>query len=380
MKRIRLGWICIGVVVLAIVAFLLFLQVRSYSSYDVIQSLRHTDAQSTRYVAFGNRFVKYGSDGITCVDSDGNTVWNQSYEMDEPLLSVGDDYIAVGEWGGRQIYVLDKDGLAGKMETGSEILQVSVSEKGTVAAVCVNDGVYYLCVYGKDGTQIAQGTIRMENSGYPMSIAISEDGTTLAVGFLSLSAGKVDSTLAFYNFSSVGQNEIDNLVGTFAFEDTMIAKVAFITDTTLVVYTDGGIYVYNGTKQPELVNEIVPEEEPESIFYGNHVFGTVTRNSISVATASGNAEGTAAYQMTLYSTKGKEIFSEGLDINYKKVQVLANGQIAVYGDHDLVIFTHFGIEKFAYTFEDTILCVRNVGILPIYEIVFEDHTDRIRLL
>ena len=38
-------------------------------------------------------------------------------------------------------------------------------------------------------------------------------------------AEKTDSVIAFYNFGSVGQNEIDNNVSTYKYENQLILKL-----------------------------------------------------------------------------------------------------------------------------------------------------------
>ncbi len=47
---------------------------------------------------------------------------------------------------------------------------------------------------------------------------------------MSINAGKVSTIVSFYNFGSVGQNEIDNNVGTYTYEDVLVPEIAYVSD------------------------------------------------------------------------------------------------------------------------------------------------------
>ena len=51
---------------------------------------------------------------------------------------------------------------------------------------------------------------------------MAPDAQKLAVDMLDVTKGKTCSTVTFYNFGSVGQNEIVNNVGTYSYKNTMI--------------------------------------------------------------------------------------------------------------------------------------------------------------
>ena len=75
--------------------------------------------------------------------------------------------------------------------------------------------------------KLARGEIHGEKGGYPIAIALSHDALKLGVSMLDIADGKVKSTVAFYNYGSVGQNEIDNCVGVTTYEDMVIPELEF---------------------------------------------------------------------------------------------------------------------------------------------------------
>ena len=75
----------------------------------------------------------------------------------------------------------------------------------------------------------------MSKSGYPVAIAISDDGKQIAVSYLKAENGKVTSSVGFYNFSSVGQNYTDNLVGGYGYADAVVPLISFMNNDTYLL-------------------------------------------------------------------------------------------------------------------------------------------------
>ena len=52
------------------------------------------------------------------------------------------------------------------------IQRVSVAKQGTIAVLMESEGISYLQLYDKEGTQLAAGELHVQNSGYPLDIAL----------------------------------------------------------------------------------------------------------------------------------------------------------------------------------------------------------------
>ena len=81
-----------------------------------------------------------------------------------------------------------------------------------------------------NGKVLASGEFFGEQKNIPVDIALSYDAKKLAVDMIDVSGGKTDSVISFYNFGSVGQNEIDNNVGTYKYENQLIPEIAYVSD------------------------------------------------------------------------------------------------------------------------------------------------------
>ena len=167
------------------------------------------------------------SDGMVCRDSDDELVWNQSFEMSSPALAECENYLAVYDRGGTSIYIMTVNGLVRKIETAMPVSRVCIASQGSVAVLMKEDHISYVKIYDRKGKELANGEFFEETHSFPVDIAFSSDAQKLAVDMLDVTDGKVCSTISFYNFGSVGQNEIDNNVGTYSYDDMFISEIAY---------------------------------------------------------------------------------------------------------------------------------------------------------
>ena len=79
------------------------------------------------------------------------------------------------------------------------------------------------------GTELANGIFYDRQGGLPIDIALSPDATMLAVDLVDVSSGRVNTTINFYNFGSVGQSEVDNNVGVFTFENILVPEIDYVS-------------------------------------------------------------------------------------------------------------------------------------------------------
>ena len=74
----------------------------------------------------------------------------------------------------------------------------------------------------------------MQKSGYPAALALSPDGKLMAVSYIAVENGSTKSSVAFYNFSSVGQNFVDNFASGADYVDAVIPYITFLSNDTAV--------------------------------------------------------------------------------------------------------------------------------------------------
>lgn len=84
-------------------------------------------------------------------------------------------------------------------------------------------------------------------------------------------------------FGSVGQNEIDNNVGTYKYENQLIPEIAYVSDSRMIAVSDQNIMVFDGSQKPKLKQTIKLEKLIDSVFYNNKYIGVAYSNNDKIA-------------------------------------------------------------------------------------------------
>lgn len=346
-----------------------YFQTRYYTEYEVLESMEREDSSGTQFAVFQGNIIKYSKDGATCISTDNHMIWNQTYEMQSPVVDTCGDYAVIADKKGENIYIMDMQGSCGEIRTTMSIQRVQVANQGMVAILMEQNGTGYIHLYDRKGTFLAGGEVHTENSGYPLDIAISNDGKKMAVSLLDVNEGNVKTTIVFYDFTSTGQKEIDNIVGRFSYADMVFPQVEFLTNDSMAAFGSGGAEIFEDRETPQVGNKISIEREIRSIFYNDMYLGFVYANE--------NKE--APYMMQVFDLEGKEVFTKDFNVEYQEIGFLENGEICVRGESEGAIFTLRGREKFHGNFQKNIKKVLSAGGIRNYIFLGEGETQRVRL-
>lgn len=347
----------------------LFMALRHYEDFDVLESVERADTEATHFADFKENILKYSNDGALYTNASNELIWNQTYEMANPQIDICGNYLTIYDKKGSMIYILTPEGLQSSIETTMPIEQVCVAAQGTIAVLMTKDAAGYVAIYDKEGKNLVQGAIHGEKKGYPIAIALSQDAIKLAVSMLDINDGTVKSTIAFYNFGSVGQNEIDHVVGASSFNDTVIPEMEFISDDKLVAFSDSGLLYFEGTQKPQQSGEVSFEKEVKSIFYNHDYIGIVTSNEDEEVT----------HHINVYDAKGGLVMEKDFALEYTDIEFLSNNEICIRNENTCDIYSIRGIYKFHYEFKEAIYKILPGTSGLNYTFVLEDATEKVRL-
>ncbi len=369
-RRILILTVLVVVLVLGtLTGAYIYLQTRNYTDYEIVESVKREESSGTGFAVFNGNVIKYNKDGATCISVSNHMVWNQTYEMQSPMVDTCEGYAVVADKKGESIYIMDMQGPCGEIKTTMPIQRVQVANQGTVAVLMERDGTGYIHLYDKAGTFLAEGEFHTENSGYPLDIAISNDAKKMAVSLLDVNEGKVKTTIRFFNFDASGQEEIDNVVGEFSYADMVFPQLEFMTNDIMAAFGNGKTVIFEGTQTPQERNEVSTELEIRSIFYNQKYLGYVYENE--------NSE--SPYKMQVFDLAGKEVFSKDFQVQYEEIGFLENGEICVRGESECAIYTLRGWEKFHGNFDKGIQKVLSAGGIRNYIFLREGETQKVRL-
>lgn len=368
-RRIALRAILIIAVVLAVsTAVYSYLDRKVYVDYSITAKSVRSDSDTAQYMTFNGHVLKYSQDGAEAFNGLNKTMWNVTYEMQKPHVSTCENYVALGDEGSTQIVVVDDKGNQSAIDTRLPIMDFTVAAQGVVAAVLEDSGATRINVYDRNGVQLAELKCTMTQSGYPIDISLSPDGTLLGVSYVRMDEGELVSSIAFYNFGEVGQNEVDNYVSGYDYKDAIFPRIKFLSDGAAVAIGDTRMVTFGGGQKPEVLSDIEFENEVQSVFYGDQTIAIVFRDN----------KNHDSYKLNLYNPKGKLILEKGFELNYTDIQISKN-RILIYNEGECLIINKRGFEKYSGKFEDSVLLMTTTSTPEKYLLVNRDITQMIRL-
>ena len=337
--------VALVIVLIAAVAAFLVVQWKNkvFTESAVISSAPVTFVQGAKVEALGNSLLLYSKDGASCLDANGHTLWNLTFEMQEPMVSICNDVAAIGDYNGRTVYVVSSSKQLGTVNTNLPIRKVCVAQNGVVAAVLDDADITRIQLYNGNentDTDIIDIKATMDKSGYPMSLSLSPNGKLLAISYLHVDSGEMKSTVGFFNFGEVGKNESGNYVSGYDYLNTVVPYIQFMSNNTAFAVSDDRIVFFEGNEKPNNIASAFLEEEVQGIYYNENYVGLVYNDQT----------GEAAYRLDVYNAAGGKVHSLLFDIEYTDI-IFNKDQIIIYNDIDCQICSMNGVDKFTGQFE-----------------------------
>ncbi len=342
---------------------------RSYSSYTVTSSVTKEQVSNAKYYAFGSGFVRCSNDGISYYDKKGKAIWNQTYQMQFPQLKTCGGCLAVGDINGSSIYVCNESGVLGSVDTSLAISQIEVGNQGMVAAVLEDSAANYINMYNSSGEKIYSVKTTLAGDGYPLDVSISKDATKLIASYVYVSGESIKTKVVFYNFSDVGQNETERVVGGYNnYESTLVPEVQFLTDTCAVAVGEDIISIYKIKEFPNLVKEIELDSTIERVFFSDKYIGLLLDNK----------ESGDNYRLVIYNTSGSKVGETMFNTMYNNIKF--DGDTIIL-DNDS-IFTLMNVKGKTLTTQQSDLPIEEVlslGAKGNYLLVNSTYVQEIKL-
>ena len=330
----------IAVVCALLVAAVIYLWRNAvYTSYTEISSFPKVSSSNSTHLNHNGRILTYSKDGISSVDTKGNVIWNETYQMQNPIVEVNENAVAVGDYGGHVVFVMDEKGKVGEIDTNLPIRDLSISKTGIVAAVLEDNKVTQLNLYNSKGKELVKSESRMNQNGYPIAVSLSDTGEVMEVSYLYVDSGTVKSSVAFYNFSDVGQNSVDRLVSGNEYADTVIPYIGFLGKDHAFAVGNNRLSFYQGADKPVSIAEKLLNEEIQAVYTSDQHIGLVYIDTT----------GAAIYRIDVYDKKGNLVLNQSIDIDYTNILMQKNS-VVIYNNTECVMYSMSGKEKYRGTF------------------------------
>lgn len=307
---------------------------RQYSSYKVEYSVYVKNGGSMDYIDYQDGIIRYGRDGVTAVDQKGNAIWSGSYEMANPKADTCESSAVIADIGGKSLYVHKGEGTGTELTVDCPIVQACISKQGVVAVLLEETSSNTIALYNpfdKSEKLLAEIPTNVED-GYPISLDISPDGSSVIASYLGVMTGAVQSRAVFYNFTDVGKNA-NCLVGAHNYNDTLISEVRFLDDATVCLFGEKGFYLWSNMKQPQATGKREFTEEIRSAFASDKYIGVILKKD------------EEACSMKLYDTVGTEVMAAEVSNTYDYVRI-RNDEILLNSHNHCTVYRTNGVKKF----------------------------------
>lgn len=341
---------------------------RIYTDYEVTATMAKENVGGTIEQRLGNAILTYSKDGAHCTDIKGNALWNQTYEMQNPLVSVCGETAAIGDYNGRTVYVVNASSKLGEIQTHMPIRSLQVAANGVVAVTLEDAKVTWIYLYDKEGNELVKAPTTMKDSGYPLSVTISPTAELAAVSYLYVDSGLLQSSVAFYNFGAVGQNYSDRYVSGYNYQDTVIPYIRFMDSATAFAVGDNLLRIYSGSQKPEEIFGTFLDKEVHSVFYNEAYIGLVYLNET----------GSTGYVMDIYNKKGSKVLTQEFDLDYTEI-IFQNDAFIIYNETECEIYNMQGMQKYKGNFKKPVSIMMPGASSNKYILSTKDSIDMIEL-
>lgn len=343
---------------------------RVYENFDVIgKATEFSETSEVHYLPSAKGVFRYTRDGAEIIDTKGKTVVMVTYNMNKPSGDTCGNAAAVGEIGGKALVILDPSGEPTHVTTAFPIVKVQVASQG-VTAVWMNDGASdYIQLYNADGSNLVSAKTLVATSGFPVDIALSNDGSKLVTAFASFKEEHLQTQLSFYNFGDVGGNYVDGLVAVQNYKDEMIADVEFIDNDTVVAFGDTGFRIFDMEEIADLRHEIKVDDPIRTVSCSDKYIGIILEN---------NSKG-GNYLLRVYGRDGKLLDEKGITEGYSSFRFTESDAV-LFNDSELYIFRVGGKDKIRIELRKNLSYVASLDGVNEFLFVGDTFLERVRLV
>lgn len=368
LSELPLWGIAAGIIVVLVIGYFVYNQFRVFHSYSTVSSVKREDISSTQYIGMGDNILKYSADGTSYINEKNEVLWSSTFSMQSPIVDISGTTAVVADQKGTQVYIFDENGQMGQFQTVLPIVKVKVASQGVVAAVLEESDTTWINFYDTKGNIIAKNRTSISDFGYPLDVALSPDGLKMMVSYLRIHKEKMSTKVAFYNFDSVGQTQINNEVFSTTYDNDVVPKILFMNNTTAAAYRSNGITIFKGKQIPEESSKIDIQQEIISIFHSDQYLGLVLKSD----------KPEHKYLMNLYNSSGKLTMEKYFDMDYKEIEIDGN-QVLLLNEGKFMILSTGGKEIFQGSYSKPIISLMKTGGFRKYTIITQNSTDQIRL-
>lgn len=335
------------VLVAGIVGIYFLIKYQTYNYIEITDTYENNSKDNANYKQCLDGILRYSRDGIALLTDKGEEIWNQPCQMNNPIVDMRGESVAVGDKGGTSILVFQRKGLKGELQTTRPIEKLSVSSQGIVSAILKDEEIPLVMCYDAKGNVLVEHKVSLSSMGYPVDVAISEDGNTLLVSYLHTEGNHIVSRISYYYFGDEGAK--DYQVHQEVFSGSVVPVTVFLNKDTSLLVADDALVFYEGLKKPKKTARVQIKSEIQSVAYSEELVAVLVKNN-----------GEAAYKLQVYNINGRLLSESDVDEEYTSMKIV-DDKIIMYDGQLCSIFLKDGIHKYEGNADENILEIFPIG-------------------
>lgn len=209
-------------------------------------SIRDVDSYSSGTVMLTDTSIEY-------LDNSGKKLATNSHLYSQPVMKVRGSTVLLYDKGGTQFRLEKNSSVYNTYTVSGTLTTAALGAKGNYAYVLNEDSAYqsHLFVYSYQGKkQFEWGSA----SDYCITVALSDNGKSVAVSMLGVKNGEYLSKVSLFNFKE------NDARYTVELPDCTVYQLVFVNNKTLAALTDNGIFVINKNGESEKIAEYSSSE------------------------------------------------------------------------------------------------------------------------
>jgi hypothetical protein len=305
-----------------------------FHSYTRTSSIYvHNGTEISNYEIFGRGIIRFNREGVVFLNNRNQEQWVWPSQFNNPTFIASDQSFAIIDRGGNGIQVFNEGGLIGEFETSFPIERATLSNQGIVSAVLKGNNEPMIMTFDVVGNILVEMQAPLATMGYPTALALSRDGMTLAVGYLSVNGGRIRSNIIHYNFANVS-GSYDFVVGYEELDDRIIVELYFTSEGLTVAITDTSFVIFEEIESLSIREHVFIEEGIVGVFYTNEYIGYLLLDKERVG-----------YELRLYNLYSEVVMTREFIGEYSNIRKIGN-DIIMFDGFGLCIISRQGVIRF----------------------------------
>ncbi|RRD95119.1 hypothetical protein EII17_04935 [Clostridiales bacterium COT073_COT-073] len=253
-----------------------------------LQMLTHEDA-----LYFCSR------EGLEKRSIDGTSEWTKPYQMLSPTLKNAGDYFVVADILGHDAFIFHKSGFMANVRENLPIISAWINDEGQIALILESDLENRIKIYGKDGVPLIERGSVLSQDGYPVALALSDDGIHMVTSYADAFNGKLETKVTMFGFADYHEDLDEFIVRADVYENELIPELHYFGAKSLWVIGNRQAHIYPMASSKEIYAQpkhIEMQGDIEQVYY--------TKNEVLVYSDTKEI-GVSRYRLKVYHYDGE---------------------------------------------------------------------------